>query len=153
MIISSRKLHRISTSSPHAPQVRTASVIRMSQPSTSRDGSADAVRPRRVLVVEDDRAISDAVVRRLRSQGYRVDAVFDGPAAVSAAARTRYDVVVLDVMLPGLDGHEVCRRIRVELPPHVDHAGDGCASAGSVRPRTTSPTHHLCGESHVPEHP
>jgi DNA-binding response OmpR family regulator len=69
-----------------------------------------------LLVVEDDRAIADAVVRRLRSEGYTVDAVHDGPAAVTAAERTRYDAVVLDVMLPGLDGLEVCRRIQARAP-------------------------------------
>jgi DNA-binding response OmpR family regulator len=76
-------------------------------------------RSRRLLVVEDDRVIADAVVRRLRSEGYEVDAVHDGPAAVRAAARTRYDAVVLDVMLPGLDGLEVCRRIQQTDPVPV----------------------------------
>jgi DNA-binding response OmpR family regulator len=72
--------------------------------------------PRRLLVVEDDRAIADAVVRRLRSEGYGVDAVYDGPAAVRAALTVRYDAVVLDVLLPGLDGLEVCRRIQDRDP-------------------------------------
>jgi len=72
-----------------------------------------------VLVVEDDRAIADAVTRRLRSAGYRVDAVHDGPAAVAAAAASRYDAVVLDVRLPGLDGFEVCRRIQAGDPVPV----------------------------------
>jgi DNA-binding response OmpR family regulator len=70
----------------------------------------------RILVVEDDRVIADAVTRRLVSEGFRVDAVHDGPAAVRAAAATRYDLAVLDVMLPGLDGLEVCRRIQAERP-------------------------------------
>ena len=74
---------------------------------------------RRLLVVEDDRAIADAVVRRLVSEGYRVDAVHDGLAAVAAATRVDYDAVVLDVMLPGLDGHEVCRRIQDQAPVPV----------------------------------
>jgi DNA-binding response OmpR family regulator len=74
---------------------------------------------RRLLVVEDDRAIADAVVRRLRSEGYLVDAVHDGLAAVAAAERTRYGAVVLDVMLPGLDGLEVCRRIQDREPVPV----------------------------------
>jgi DNA-binding response OmpR family regulator len=72
--------------------------------------------PRRLLVVEDDLAIADAVVRRLRSEGYQADAVHDGPAAVRAARSARYDAVVLDVMLPGLDGLEVCRRIQERDP-------------------------------------
>jgi DNA-binding response OmpR family regulator len=86
------------------------------------NGTAPAERGgerRRLLVVEDDRAIADAVVRRLRSDGYTVDAVHDGPAAVAAAARTRYDAVVLDVMLPGLDGLEVCKRIQARDPVPV----------------------------------
>jgi DNA-binding response OmpR family regulator len=70
-------------------------------------------------VVEDDRMIADAVVRRLASEGYRVDAVHDGLAAVAAGTRTRYDAVVLDLMLPGLDGLEVCRRIQREYPVPV----------------------------------
>jgi DNA-binding response OmpR family regulator len=74
---------------------------------------------RRLLVVEDDRAINDAVVRRLRSEGYQVDAVHDGPSAVAAAQTTRYAAVVLDVMLPGLDGLEVCRRIQATEPVPV----------------------------------
>jgi len=74
---------------------------------------------RRLLVVEDDPAIADAVVRRLRSEGYTVDAAHDGPAAVAAAERNRYDAVVLDVMLPGLSGLEVCRRIQAREPVPV----------------------------------
>ena len=74
---------------------------------------------RRLLVVEDDRVIAGAVVQRLRSEGYQVDALHDGPGAVEAAAATRYDAVVLDVMLPGLDGLEVCRRIQAREPVPV----------------------------------
>jgi DNA-binding response OmpR family regulator len=70
----------------------------------------------RILVVEDDRVIADAVSRRLVSEGFRVDVVHDGPAAVRAAAGSGYDAAVLDVMLPGLDGLEVCRRIQADRP-------------------------------------
>jgi DNA-binding response OmpR family regulator len=73
----------------------------------------------RLLVVEDDRVIAGAVVQRLASAGYQVDAVHDGPAAVEAASAVRYDAVVLDVMLPGLDGLEVCRRIQASEPVPV----------------------------------
>jgi len=71
---------------------------------------------RRILVVEDDLVIADAVSRRLVSEGFQVDAVHDGNAAVAAAAAGSYDAVILDVMLPGLDGHEVCRRIQADRP-------------------------------------
>ena len=73
-------------------------------------------RDRHVLVVEDDPAIADAVRRRLESEGYTVDVVHDGQAAVEAAAATVYDLVVLDVMLPRLDGIEVCRQVQARVP-------------------------------------
>jgi len=76
-------------------------------------------RDRRVLVVEDDAAIADAVRRRLESEGYTVDVVHDGQAAVEAAAATGYDLVVLDVMLPRLDGIEVCRQVQARVPVPV----------------------------------
>ena len=74
---------------------------------------------RTVLVVEDDRVINDALADRLRAEGYAVEQAFDGPAAVSRCSEVRPDVVVLDVMLPGFDGHEVCRRIQAERPVPV----------------------------------
>ncbi|MCM4082995.1 response regulator transcription factor [Paractinoplanes hotanensis] len=69
---------------------------------------------RRVLVVEDERTIAEAVAARLRAEGFTVEVAGDGPAAVEAARRTQPDAVVLDVMLPGFDGLEVCRRIQAE---------------------------------------
>jgi DNA-binding response OmpR family regulator len=69
---------------------------------------------RTILVVEDERAISEAVVARLSAEGFAVEAAFDGPSAVEQNRRLRPDVVVLDVMLPGYDGLEVCRRIQAE---------------------------------------
>ena len=75
--------------------------------------------PVKVLVVEDEPAIAQAVVTRLRSEGWETAVVHDGMAAVGAAEELRPDVVVLDVMLPGLDGHEVCRRIQAQRPVPV----------------------------------
>ncbi|MFC7529089.1 response regulator transcription factor [Actinoplanes sp. GCM10030250] len=71
---------------------------------------------RRVLVVEDERAIADAVAARLRAEGFVVHLAGDGPSAVQAARTFRPDAIVLDVMLPGFDGLEVCRRIQAERP-------------------------------------
>jgi DNA-binding response OmpR family regulator len=86
----------------------------------SRGGSArHRPGPARLLVVEDDRVIADAVARRLASEGFSVDTVHDGVAAVAAVESTRYDAVVLDVMLPLLDGLEVCRRIQAGRPVPV----------------------------------
>jgi DNA-binding response OmpR family regulator len=72
------------------------------------------VTAKRVLVVEDERTIAEAVAARLRAEGFEVDIAGDGPSAVDAARRTRPDAIVLDVMLPGFDGLEVCRRIQAE---------------------------------------
>ncbi len=73
----------------------------------------DEVR-RRVLVVEDERTIAESIAARLRAEGFTVDLAHDGPGAVATATATQPDVVVLDVMLPGFDGLEVCRRIQAE---------------------------------------
>jgi DNA-binding response OmpR family regulator len=75
--------------------------------------------PARLLVVEDDRTINEALTDRLVAEGFRVVKAFDGPQAVAAHAEHRPDLVLLDVMLPGFDGLEVCRRIQAERPVPV----------------------------------
>jgi DNA-binding response OmpR family regulator len=76
-------------------------------------------RERRVLVVEDEPTIAASVAARLRAEGFAVDVVHDGPAAVAQALEVPPDVVVLDVMLPGFDGLEVCRRLHARRPVPV----------------------------------
>jgi DNA-binding response OmpR family regulator len=66
----------------------------------------------RVLVVEDDPTISRFVVRGLREEHYRVDLAEDGLTAERLAGDETYDVIVLDLLLPGLDGMTLCRRLR-----------------------------------------
>jgi DNA-binding response OmpR family regulator len=73
----------------------------------------------RILVVEDDPVINQAVTDRLRGSAYDVVQAWDGPGAVAQFADTEPDLVVLDVMLPGFDGHEVCRRIQSSRPVPV----------------------------------
>lgn len=68
------------------------------------------------LVVEDEPEIARLVQQYLEREGFQVAVAYDGPQALELFARLRPDVVVLDLMLPGLDGWEVCRRIR-EGPP------------------------------------
>lgn len=75
--------------------------------------------PRRVLVVEDEPTIALSVAHRLRADGYEVEVAGDGPSAVAAALARPPDVMVLDVMLPGFDGLEVCRRVQAALPVPV----------------------------------
>jgi DNA-binding response OmpR family regulator len=66
----------------------------------------------RILVVEDDRAIATALEDDLRLEGYDVEVVGDGPAAIERASRSRFELMLLDVMLPGKDGFEVCRELK-----------------------------------------
>ncbi|WP_327367956.1 response regulator transcription factor [Streptomyces sp. NBC_01217] len=65
-----------------------------------------------VLVVDDDPTVAEVVVSYLDRAGYDVERAEDGPAALERFAGRRPDLVVLDLMLPGMDGFEVCRRIR-----------------------------------------
>ena len=74
---------------------------------------------RKILVVEDERTIAEAVAARLRAEGFAVRIAGDGPAAVEAARQEPPDAIVLDVMLPGFDGLEVCRRIQASRPVPV----------------------------------
>jgi DNA-binding response OmpR family regulator len=71
-----------------------------------------ATTPTRVLVVEDELNIRELVCLHLRHEGYVCDAVGDGRTALERSEAERYDLMVLDVMLPGLDGLSLCRAIR-----------------------------------------
>ncbi|MWA01494.1 response regulator [Actinomadura sp. LD22] len=66
----------------------------------------------RVLVVDDDPTVAEVVARYLVRDGHDVECVADGPAALRRARENAPDLVVLDLMLPGMDGLEVCRRLR-----------------------------------------
>jgi two-component system, OmpR family, response regulator MprA len=70
--------------------------------------------PQTVLLAEDDRAIRHALERALTLEGYRVTAVADGVEALAQAHKTPPDVLLLDVMMPGIDGLQVCRVLRAE---------------------------------------
>ncbi len=66
----------------------------------------------RILLAEDDRAINRVIVRRLKWEGYSTDACFDGREALDYLDVVEYDAVILDVMMPGMDGFEVLTRMR-----------------------------------------
>ena len=72
-----------------------------------------------VLVVEDEPVINQAVSDRLRAEGYDVVPAFSGPEAAELHAAHRPAAIVLDIMLPGFDGIEVCRRVQTERPVPV----------------------------------
>ncbi len=71
------------------------------------------MRPR-ILVVDDDERIAASVRRALIYEGYDVDVAHDGETALDAARQLHPDLAVLDIMLPGIDGVEVCRRLRAD---------------------------------------
>jgi DNA-binding response OmpR family regulator len=72
-----------------------------------------------ICVIEDEQAIADAVAARLRAEGFAVEVAHDGPAGIALCERLLPDLVILDLLLPGIDGLEVCRRIQRTRPVPV----------------------------------
>ena len=72
-----------------------------------------------ILVVDDEPPILDLIASYLRADGFSVHTAQDGPAALAQARALRPDLIVLDVMLPGMDGMEVCRRIQQEFDVYI----------------------------------
>ena len=68
--------------------------------------------PRRILVIEDDKDIAHLVELHLRDAGHDVKVANDGKAGLKQALSTPYDLIILDLMLPGVDGMEICRQVR-----------------------------------------
>ncbi|ETA03114.1 response regulator with CheY-like receiver [Frankia casuarinae] len=84
----------------------------------------------RVLVVDDDAAVRESLERSLRFEGYEVATAVDGADALDVIGRERPDIVVLDVMMPRVDGLETCRRLRAQgddVPVLMLTARDGLA--------------------------
>lgn len=67
---------------------------------------------KRILLVDDESSITEFVGYALKKEGYAVDVFDNGEAALAAARQTQYDLFILDIMLPGMDGYELCRRLR-----------------------------------------
>ena len=67
-----------------------------------------------ILIVDDEPIVREVVERYLRQEGYRVESAIDGPDALRRFAAARPDLVLLDLMLPGIDGLEVCRQLRAQ---------------------------------------
>lgn len=68
----------------------------------------------RVLLVEDEVTLADAIARGLAAEGFDVEAVHDGLDGLWRAREHRYSAVILDIMLPGMNGYQVCRKLREE---------------------------------------
>jgi DNA-binding response OmpR family regulator len=71
--------------------------------------------PESILVVEDEPSLQETLAYNLKKEGYTVEAVGDGLVALESARRLKPDLIVLDLMLPGIDGFEVCRILRKEM--------------------------------------
>jgi len=71
--------------------------------------------PETILVVEDEPSLQETLAYNLKKEGYTVEAVGDGLVALDSARRLKPDLIVLDLMLPGLEGFEVCRILRKEM--------------------------------------
>lgn len=72
-------------------------------------------RKKRILIVEDERDISEILMYNIQKQGYEADAAYDGEKGLALALSATYDLILLDVMLPKMDGFEICRRVRERL--------------------------------------
>lgn len=75
-------------------------------------GATDGWRSVRILVVEDERSLASVLERGLQERGYAADVAHDGEEGLILAESAPYDLIVLDIMLPKLDGYELCRRLR-----------------------------------------
>jgi len=71
----------------------------------------------RILITEDEKDLAEALARGLRKQGYAADIAYDGEEALVLAEVNDYDLIILDLNLPKIDGVEVCRRIRASSSP------------------------------------
>ena len=71
--------------------------------------------PEKILVVEDEPSLQETLVYNLKKQGYIVEAVGDGLLAIEAVRNHNPDLIILDIMLPGLDGLEICKIVRKEM--------------------------------------
>jgi len=68
----------------------------------------------RILVVEDEHKIAASLKKGLQQESFAVDTAFDGPTGFDLASTEKYDLILLDIMLPGMDGTTICRRLREE---------------------------------------
>jgi len=75
--------------------------------------------PEKILVVEDEQTLQETLAYNLTRQGYEVETVGDGIKALDLARKSHPDLIILDIMLPGIDGFEVCRILRQEMTTPV----------------------------------
>ena len=95
-------------------------------------GSATAKASTRVLVVEDEQDVAELLRYHLTKEGYEVTLVGNGADALKRARETKPDLILLDIMVPQLNGWEVCRRLKqdAETRAHSRHHGNGARGRG-----------------------
>ena len=69
-------------------------------------------RPKKILIIEDEASISDIIKFNLKKEGYETDTAFDGQTGLNKALEGQFDLILLDIMLPLMDGFEVCKKVR-----------------------------------------
>ena len=79
-------------------------------------GKGDILTRPRILLVDDERPFLEILEKDLVAEGYDVNTAADGSTGIQAAMENQPDLVILDIMMPGMDGLEVCRKLRVECP-------------------------------------
>jgi two-component system OmpR family response regulator len=96
----------------------------------------------RVLVVEDERRMAGYICQALVEEGFAVDCAYDGRSALDMVETYEYDVIVLDLMLPGIDGLTLCERVRKGRQAHLraDPVGPGSRRGSRHRPQRRGPT-------------
>jgi two-component system alkaline phosphatase synthesis response regulator PhoP len=104
--------HEVREGAAARPREADAQSPEAKEPAPDAHETAPKAPAPRLLVVEDEEAIAEGLAVNFRHKGYRVDLAADGEGALARLAAGRYDLVVLDVRLPGVDGFEVCRRLR-----------------------------------------
>lgn len=72
-------------------------------------------RKKRILIVEDEKNIADIIDYNIQKQGYETEVAYDGERGLALALSATFDLILLDVMLPGMDGFEICKRVRQRL--------------------------------------
>ena len=77
---------------------------------------------KRILIVEDEESIADLERDYLELSGFQVEVANDGETGLNKAMKEEFDLIILDLMLPGVDGFEICREVR-ESEEYADHYG------------------------------
>ena len=91
--------------------------------------------PHHILVVEDERHLAVGIKFNLEAEGYRVTTVADGPAALKAVENEEFDLMILDIMLPGMSGYAVCETAPRRRERHADPDSLGPHALGGSHPR------------------